>query len=114
MKEILEMENKNKYHLLFHCLNQEGSTCDPQVLCSLPRQLLWLTAHSSLLSLLVIPQEQAARQMKRSVGRSLVQAPLFPRDAAAGWVHIQVCGRIGTEGTRGDPLLPVHSKCGYI
>ena len=110
----METENKNKFYLLFQYLNQEGSTCDRQDLCSLPRQLLWLTAHPSLLSFPAISQEQPVRWKKCSVGRSFVQALFFSRDAATRGVHIQVCGRIETEGTRSDPLLPMHYKRGCL
>lgn len=53
-------------------------------------------------------------QMKRSVGRILIQAALFLRDAATRQVHVQVCGRIRTEGTVRDPALPRHCECGHI
>lgn len=109
MIEIMRTENKNKHYLLFHCLSQEGSACEPQVLCRLSRQLHWLIAHSSLPSFLRISQEQHGRQMKHSAGSNLVQEACCPRDAATGWVH-----RIGTEGTHRDSLLPMHHKCGHL
>lgn len=108
MIEIMGTENKNKHCLLFHCLSQEGSACDPQVLCSLPRQLQWLTTHSSLPSFLLISQEQHESR-QNTAGSNLVQELCFPRDAATIWVH-----RIGTEGSHRDSLLPMHHKCGHL
>lgn len=107
MIEIMGTDNKNKHLLLcYYCLSQEGSNCDPQVLCSLSRQLHGLTACFSLPCFLLIFQEQHGRQMKHSASRNHVQAPCFPRDDATRWVH-----RIGTHG---DSLLPMHHKYGHI
>lgn len=108
MLEIMGTDSKNKHYLFFHCLSQESSTCDPQVLCSLPRQLHWLTALSSLPCFLLISQEHG-RQMKHSAGSNPVQELCFARDAATRWVH-----KIGSEGTYRDSLLPIHHKCGYL